>query len=76
MSGFIVSSDQSATSLPNLEVCIKTEHTPRDIFLLVNIFNYLAYDWTRFGRLVADWSDETMNPDMIPYGMLLDLSNV
>jgi hypothetical protein len=31
---------------------------------------------SRFGRLVADWSDETMNPDMIPYGMLLDLSNV
>ena len=44
MSGVISSTNQSTTSLPNLEL-LKAEYTPRTIVRLVNIFNCLAYDW-------------------------------
>jgi hypothetical protein len=31
-----------------------------------------CFDTLRYGRLIADWSVENMNPDMISYGTPLD----
>jgi hypothetical protein len=31
----------------------------------------LGFNISRFGRIIADWSVECMNPDMTLYGMLV-----
>ena len=33
----------------------------------------LDFDTERLISLIVDWSVETMNPEMIPYGMSLDV---
>jgi hypothetical protein len=37
-----------------------------------NAFQFLVYT-SRIGRIITDRSDEDMNSDMTPYGMLLDV---
>ena len=44
MSGFILSTIQSAMSVP-VQKCNYTEHTMRGVIQLENIFNCLVYDW-------------------------------
>jgi hypothetical protein len=51
MTGVIFFTNQSAASLPNLEV-LKTKHMIIDVVRLVNIFNCLAYDWRVKGNMI------------------------